>query len=100
MFVASPVVSVYLQQIQDQTLIHFVLYSVQNEPLAAIHPPPLRSPPSKGSHQLQGMVVMARDANSTQFKTENCQEIQKGDFQLIFRHNLDFLISSFNQTFA
>lgn len=39
--VASLVASIYWQQIQDQTLVHYALPLVQNEPLAAMHPPPL-----------------------------------------------------------
>lgn len=66
LFVASPVVSIYLQQIQDQTLVHSVLHSLQNEPLAAIHPPLLQSPPSKEYYRLQVMVAMARDADTSQ----------------------------------
>ena len=37
--VASLVASTYLQQIQDQALVHLVLHFVQTEPLAAIHQP-------------------------------------------------------------
>lgn len=66
LFVASPVVSIYLQQIQHQTLVHYVLHSLQNEPLAVIHPPPLQSPPSKEYHQLKVMVATAHDADTTQ----------------------------------
>ena len=67
LFVASPVVLIYLQLIQDQTLVQSLLHHVPNKPFAAIHPPPLQSPPLKEYyHRVQVGVAMARDADSIQ----------------------------------